>query len=494
MRSERIKLMFASINIKTMVVMLVTGVIAAFTGLIASTGNPILLALLVGMFAGVALLKAPNVSVWMLLIIGLFSGFLGSLVPGLSKLPWALALLSMLLLLPVSIKFIENQRIPFFIWLAMIFMIYAVLATLVQMNSLSELFAGFKRYFQMYGLMFALALLAFKPEDYKRWLKLMMIIALMQLPFSLFEYFVLVGMRGGRGVGGAEATDVVAGTFGANLEGGSANSVMVAFLIMGMAFFIARWKEGLIEKKRVVWLCLLCLLPLGLGETKIVIFLLPMVWLVVMRDDIKQKSGRFLLQFVGLLIVTSIFALVYLGLNTGASSLTSSDVLKEALSSNIGSKGYGTYILNRTTVISFWWENHHLSDLVTLLFGHGLGSSYFSPTNPIAGHVAVQYIGYGIDLTTATSILWDTGLIGLLLFLIIFIAAWVSAGRLRAIASSAHIRADALAIQACIALFIVFTFYDSTLINFLPFELITATVLGYLGYLMRNQYVVTFQA
>ncbi|MDP3818097.1 MAG: hypothetical protein Q8Q57_03760 [Methylotenera sp.] len=483
MRSEHIKLMFASVNIKTVVVMLVTGVIAAFTGLIASTGNPILLALLVGMFAGVALLKAPNVSVWMLLIIGLFSGFLGSLVPGLSKLPWALALLSMLLLLPVSIKFIETKKIPVFIWLALVFMIYALLVSAVQWHSLPQMLAGFKRYFQMYGLMFALALLAFRPEDYKRWLKLMLIIALMQLPFALYEYFVLAGMRGGRGVGAAEATDVVAGTLGANMEGGSANAEMAAFLIMAMAFLIARWRAGLIKKSRMLWLCMLCLLPLGLGETKIVIVLLPLVWLILMREDIKRKFGRFFVQFLGLLMGTSIFGLIYLSLNK--SNL--SDTVTQTLSYNIGTQGYGTSILNRTTVIDFWWRNQSWSDPVGLLMGHGLGSAYFSPSNPVPGHIAVQHIGYGIDLTSASSLLWDTGVIGLLMIMSIFVLAWRSAGRLHKIATAPSIRSDALAIQACIAVFFIFIFYDSALVNFLPFEVIAATVLGYLGYLVRRE-------
>jgi hypothetical protein len=487
MKFDSIKHMPVNISIKVIAFFLISTVLAIFTGLIAATGSPVLLALLLGVFAGVALLRAPSVSIWVLLAIGLLSGFLVSLMPAFNKLPWALALLSMLLLLPVAIKFIENKRVPLFIWIAMIFMMYTVIATLAQFYSISEFIAGFKRYFQMYGLMFALALLAFKPEDYKRWLLLMLIFALMQLPFSLFEHFMLVGMRGGGGVGAAEATDVVAGTFGANLEGGSANSEMAAFLIMAMSFLVARWKEQLIEKSKVVWLCLLCLIPLSLGETKIVILLLPIVWLILMRDDFKKKPGIYLLQLLLLLAVVAILALVYLGLNKGASSLTSSDVLKEVFNSNLGKEGYGTYILNRTTVISFWWTNHSWGDPVTFLFGHGLGSSYLSPTSPIPGHVAVRYIGYGIDLTSSSSLLWDTGVVGLFLFLIVFITAWMSAGRLRRLTSSPQVRADALATQACVVIFLIFAFYDSALINFLPFEVVVATVLGYLGYLVRNQ-------
>ena len=473
-------------NLKAISAIFFVSFVAIFTGLIAATGNPVLVALLVGLIVGIAMLWAPDISIWILLVIGLLSGFFTSLIPVLNKLPWALALLSMLLMLPVIFKFIERKNIPTFIWIAFIFMLYSLIISFIQWDSFSQLVAGFKRYFQMYGLMFALALLAFKPEDYKHWLKLMLIIALMQLPFALFEYFVLVGMRGGHG--GAEATDIVAGTLGANIEGGSASAEMAAFLIMATAFIVARWKEGLIDRFKTILFGLVCLLPLGLGETKIVILLLPITWLILMRDDIKKHTGRFIFQLFLLLVITAIFGFLYLGLNKSAvSNMTNLDVLNQTLSYNIGNQGYGNYLLNRTTVVGFWWSNQSWSDPLGMLLGHGLGSSYFSPGNAVAGNIAVQYIGYGIDLTSASSLLWDTGLIGLTLFIIILISAWFTAGRLRLNASNADTRADALAIQACIVILVMFTFFDNALVNILSFELIYAFVLGYLGYLAAKE-------
>jgi len=347
---------------------------------------------------------------------------------------------------------------------------------------LPQLVAGFKRYFQMYGLMFALALIVFRPDDYKRWLKLLLIIALAQLPFALFEHFVLMGIRIDRGVGVADATDVVAGTLGANMEGGSANAEMAAFLIMAMAFLIARWKEGLIQKRRVVWMCLLCLLPLGLGETKVVVLLLPLVWLILMRDNFKKNAGQFLIQFLGLLFVTSIFGAIYFSMNENAGG----EVLGKIIDYNFGDVGYGTSLLNRTTVISFWWNNQSWNDPLGFLLGHGLGSSFSAEGNLVPGNIAVQYGRYGIDLTAASSLLWDTGLMGLSLFLAIFVAAWFAAVKLRKSSESTDVRADALAIQACIAVFLSYVFYDYDLVNYLPFEVIAAAVLGYLGYLVRN--------
>ncbi len=470
---------------------IVVGLIAAFGGLIASTGNNLLVGGLLGIVVGTTLLLAPRVTVWMLLPLGLFSGFVVSFGQAFSKLPWILTMLSMLLLLPVMLKFIvDNRKIPVFIWIAMVFMLYAIVTTLtVEYQDIAQFIAGFKRYFQMFGLMFALALLAFKPRDYKLWLSLLLLVALAQLPFAMYERFVLaVGRSAGSGGVGAEATDVVAGTFGANLDGGSANAEMAAFVIMAMAFLIARWKEGLLDKTQTIWMCLICFLPLGLGETKLVVVLLPIVWLILMRDEVKKKPTQFVFQFAGLLAVTAMLGAIYIGLNTAATGgrIGVNDVLSETVAYNIGDHGYGTSVLNRTTVVSFWWLVNS-KDTIGMLFGHGLGSSYLGSNNPVPGHIALQYIGYGIDLTAISSLLWDVGLIGLLLFLSIYITAWFSAGRLRKRSSNNQVRADALAIQACLFILLVFTLYDNQLVNFLPYELVASAVLGYLGFLVRDE-------
>lgn len=474
-----------TINYKAIFFFLAMTGIAVFSGMVASTGSLQLTQLVVGMIGGVALLIIPRWSIWIVLSVGLLYGIFASYLPVLNKLPWALALMSMLLMLPTIIRFIEAKNIPAFIWVALIFMLNTLLVTLIQWDSFSQSIAGFKRYFQMYGLMFALALLAFKPGDYEKWLKLMLFIALLQLPVALLQRFMLGDLDGG--YASAELTDRVAGTLGSSAEGGSSSAQMVTFLMIAAAFLIARCKEGLIEKSRTIYLCMICLIPLGLGETKIVVLLLPIAWLILMRDDFKKTPSRFMAQLLVLLVLVSVFAAVYIGLNKGKNDITSAEVLTQTLAYNIGEQGYGTYLLNRATVMDFWWTNHSVNDMLGMWFGHGLGSSYFNAGNAVAGHIAVSYIGYGIDLTSASTLLWDTGILGLVLFICIFITAWLAAGKLRKLSASSSIRADSSAIQACLAMLFVFIFYDNTLVNILSFELIFSAILGYLGYLVRFQ-------
>ncbi len=486
MFDNHLRTAWATVNLQAISIVVVMVMTAVFVGLVASTANLFLVVMLVGLMVGIPLLAAPRVSVWMILALGMTSGFvISTLGSAFSKLAWCVTLLSMLLVLPFIMKLLAGAKgIPAFIWLALIFILYAIMAAVLQWSPIGEFIAGFKRYFQMYGLMFALALLDFKAEDHRRWLKFMLVIALLQLPFALYERIVLVPMRGGRFMHPgteAEATDVVAGTFGANLEGGSSNAEMAAFLIMAAAFVLARWRAGLVSTSVASSLSVVFLLPLFLGETKIVLVMLPLMWLVLMRKEFAKMPVRYFFQLLGLLLLTCALGLVYISMNKGGAD----EVLSQTLNYNVGTQGYGSSKLNRTTVFSFWWDNQSWQDPLGLLIGNGLGSTYFNPHAPMPGHLGLKYFGYGIGLTTASSLLWDTGLLGLILFLSILLSAWFTAGRLWTRVTDPAVRADALAIQTCIAIFTLFVFDDSALVNFLPFEVIAASILGYLGYLVR---------
>lgn len=454
--------------------------LAVFFGVLASTADPTLIGLAVGLIGGIALLAAPGLCVEVLLVVGLTSGFFLSLAgAGSGKIGWGLAVLGLLLLALSLFRLVTSVAgTPGFIGLAVAFMLYSCLTTILQLHSLAEFIAGFKRYFQTLGLALALALLPFPPERYERWLRILLAIAVGQLPFALYERFVLAAARGN----GAEATDVVAGTLGANMVGGSANAQMAAFLILALAFLFSRWREGLVRTRVLITLGTLCAIPLGLGETKIVVLMLPVVWAVLVRKDVILRPARTILQMGFVALATIALGSIYVGMNDRSAD----EVLSETLRYNTGSGGYGQYLLNRSSALSFWWAANGGSDLAAAFFGHGLGSSYSSVSNLVPGHLAVRFKAYGIDLTTASSLLWDTGLLGAALYLAMMAGAWISAARLYRAAGPPAVRADALALQASIAVLTTFVFYDNALVNYLPFEVISAAVLGYLGHLARR--------
>ena len=450
-------------------------------GLLAVSGSPLLISLGVGLFAGALLLTTPKYIVYLLLLIGLVFPALGG--SALSKLNWSLSLLGLLLLLPVSLGIVGSKKseVPVFIWIAIAFLVYSLAVTILSWASFTELLGGFKRYFQVYGLLLALAFLPFAKQDFLQWKKLLLVVGLLQFPFALYELLFLVPARGGLSLA-SYTSDVIAGTFGANLEGGSPGGVMVVFLIVNFIFVLSRWRGGLINAKGALLLCTFLLLPLGMGETKIVVLMLPIALFVLIRHSIIQDPIKNIPAIFAIILLTSIFICSYVYLIMGVEL---SSFFESLIESQSEFAGYGSNSLNRLTALDFWWSNQGMHDPVGFLFGNGLGSSYLGLGS---GHIGMQYIGYGINLTALSTLLWDVGLIGCVLFFAIFIGAWRSAGKIFKESDDACFKADALAIQATISIFLVSISYSADIISQISLEIIYSFVLGYLAYLHKVHY------
>jgi hypothetical protein len=470
-------------NSKLIFAVLGTGMLAIFFGLLAVTANPIMIGLGVGIVLGPMLLFMPELTIWIILFVGLLLGIL-SASPQFSKITWIISLLSMLLLLPSLINMVwsKQRRLPGFMLIALVFLTYSLVISIIQWYSIEEFVAGFKRYFQSFGLMFALTMIAFTPQSYVRWRKFLLIVALMQFPFALYELLVLVPQRGGLTLS-SEATDVVAGTFGANLQGGSPSSVMVIYLFIALSFLVARWRSGLINNRFFYSLAFICMLPLGMGETKIAVVMLPLVGLVLLKRDLINAPLRYLPAIFIFALLTALLGYIYVTVLMHSSL---GEVLDSTLRYNVGNQGYSkSQSLNRFTSITFWGQQQSWDEPLKFLIGNGLGSSYTSQGS-LAGHLGLKYLHFGINLTAISSLLWDTGIIGFSLFLSIFIAAWIASGKLNQSVSDPFVKADALAIQAAISLFILSLFNSDSIVNLVSMELIYALVLGYLGYLMNQ--------
>ena len=457
---------------------------ALFCGVLAATGSPVAIGAGLGAMALPYLLARPDRIVSVVIPASLATGVIVSLAgPGLTAFSWLISVLSFALL-PVAIfRFVRSSGQPVFLWLALAFLVYCLLVTLVQWVTLEQLVAGTKRYFQGYGVLFALVTSLHAVRYVPRWKRALLVLAFVQLPFALYEFVVLVPMRGGLDAGG-EATDVVAGTFGANLEGGSANAEMSAFLLIVLMFLLTAWRLRTVGRRRLCWMGLLCLAPLALGETKIVVVLLPMMIFTMLRKEIAVNPRKLLGGSAVCIVLTLVLGYLYI---TVMDRNTVADAFHLVTEYNVGQVGYGGNLLNRMTALTFWWDRHDLSDPLHFLFGHGIGSAFWGDNSPLPGHIAVMHPNYGIGLTTAATLLWDIGLVGLIFHGAIFVAAWFSANRVWNKRRGTWAGQDALAVQAALACFLVFIFYRDSGVNLLAYEVVVACVLGYLGFLAAGQ-------
>lgn len=476
---------FGKIALWLLFSMLIIG-LAMFFGLLAVTASPILVGMASGLVVGVFLLMKPSILIWLILILGLAMGaFVSMAGPMFSKITWVVSILGFVLLALSLFNLLlagRSKGQPAFIWIGLAFLVAALATTFAQWYSTGEVIAGIKRVFQAYGLMFAFAALALGSREMGYFRRIMLTIAVLQLPFALYEFIFLVKLRGGLEAGGA-TTDVVAGTFGANLEGGSPNAVMALFVLIAIVFLFARWKEKLLSTQKLVLLALPMSIVFFLGEVKVLVILIPVAFLILFRRDLSRRPGFFIMMSLAGLLFMSLLGYLYA---TFIIQKPIFDIIEGALAYNVGDKGYGFYYLNRLSVLTFWWQQHGLRDPAAFVFGHGLGSAFSAPGTLVPGHVAMRWPNYGIDLTTASSLLWDTGVLGLSLFLLTLWSAWRACKVLQRESTDAQVVADATALQAAIALFTVFVFYKSAMSSLPAMQIIVASVLGYLAYLYRQ--------
>lgn len=470
-------------------VLILAGIIlvAILFGLVAVTAQPIFVGLAVGLLTGTMLLARPILAIWLVLLLGLLvAGVVPIWAEGVAaKAVWGISLLGFLLLLRAWFNAgtvpAATQNTPPFVWMALAFLIYACINTLVHWQSAYEAISGVKRYFQATGLMFALAWLPIRESDVTRWRRFFVMVALFQLPWAVYELVKLVPVREGlvTAYPGLVPIDVVAGTFGANITMGGANAEMATFLIIVLAFLLARLREKTLGLGRLALLAPFVLTPLFIGETKVVVVLMPLMFLTLYRREFLARPHYALAGLVGGLLLTLATGYTYLQITQKPLDR----LIDGTLRYNVYEKGYGGYVLNRTTVLTFWAEQQGLGDPAGALLGHGLGTAH----DPTGGKVSRRYPSYGIGLTAASTLLWEQGVVGMALFLAILTFAWRTANQVwRAKVAPPWVQADAAAIQAALPLFALYLIYRSSLVEGMSFQIVFWFMLGYLAWLARR--------
>jgi hypothetical protein len=465
------------------------GLASILVGLAAATADPVVVAFALVMLVGLPLLWKPN---WLVSIIIAAGLLIVGIVPiwnegpG-SKAVWGVSSVGIALLAVALFAALTRRGItrgtPPFVWACLAFLLYATLNGLAQFDSAFEFFGGFKRYFQVYGLVFALAWLPFDEDTIRKWRQLLLLVALVQLPFALYERVVLTPIREGYRYAypGMVPIDVVAGTLGASRTGGGASGEMSLFLIIAGIFLLARFSERLLPLWRFVTALSLVLAPIFLAEVKAVLVMLPLAIVVYFRGEILRRPHYAL---VGSALGAALTVAVALATLDSMGAKSTDRFIDNALNYNVGSLGYGGFALNRTTVLTFWAREQGLHDPVSLVLGNGIGSSHSVSGGHLTTH---RYLGMGIGLTGASTLLWDEGVLGTGLFFLILLLVWNAAGRLRKRSAEAWVRADAFAIQTSMPLFGFFSFYLIGVLENMSIQIVFGTILGYLAWLWRRQ-------
>lgn len=464
---------------------------ALITGYVIASGDIVRILLLLAVIVGVALLNALSLVLWLVLIGTLIiSGPLIMFVPALEKAGWLFSMLGFLLtgaalLYAVIGRDHFARPPPAFVPIAVLFMTFGLLSLLYSDGPLAEGVRATKRYFQFMGVLFILATVPFPADRIRRWWSFLILLAVLQLVFALFQRIVLVPLREGmpRGV---VPIDIVVGTMEGRLYGGGSSSVMVLLLVFMLAYLLSAVREGVLSMRMFLLLAAIVVTPLGLGEVNLTIILLPLALIAPFIDLVRRYPIRFVLGLALLLPALGFLGWTYLAMQAHPGQpldLKIADIIEY----NFGSRGYYGTGLNRTSVYSYWFAQHNpLADPVRFLFGHGLGSSFGNPDEPNPGHMDLAHLGMSIGLTAGSAVLWDLGLIGLLLFVAIHVSAVRHAYRLTQIAHAGFDRAFCRALLAMTLMLVVMLLYSEAPISIPSQQVLAMLCFGLIAWRWRS--------
>lgn len=472
---------------------------ALVAGVAVAQSNLLLAAGLAGVIGFAVLIKLRNLALWIATLSGLVVvGAAQLYLPQLELLRTGVALLAVALgaLAVAETVFIAtpvtNSPPPprSMLWLVLALLAFIALSGIGHMTSVNALIFGAKGYLQMWGLFLALALAAASTPMIKQLPKAILIIALIQLPFALHQYLVLVPYRIQLG-GLIVAEDVVAGTFGAVLEGGGANAVLSIFLVTATTLLLAMYRNSQLSPLRAAVGAAILLIPIALNANLIAILYLGFAFMLLSLGTGGINLQRTLMS--GLLIFILGGAALWANVNfatraEGNGQIT--EFLSDAVDRNTQvAQGYGDFELNRLTVMTFWWEEHPNLISPKVWFGHGLGSAREPRNSGLAVKTLAsgQYLGMGIGLTAISAMLWEIGVIGVTFVMGVLFYAFLLAGRLaKQIPNDAWHTAMLQTVRVLMPIIALSLFHKNFFVYQIPFQTLVVLLLGYLAHTEQN--------
>ncbi len=475
---------------------------AVVLGAVVATGNPVYIGLVAGAIVGIALLNALPVVLWLLIVgVLLVNGPLVMSFPGLAKTAWLYSVLGFFLAgAAVLHSAIGRERFarPAPRFVPIMVGIIAVSALLLPLSAgdISEGVGAIKRHYQMWGLMFILAVVPFTWKLVRSWARFAVGLAMLQLPFAIYQFVVLVPIREKMMwyVPGLAPIDVVAGTLENRMDGGGANPEMALLLVIVITMLLSAYREGMIRGWLTLLMTLIAAAPLAIGEVKLVIVTLPLALWIVSSDLIRARPALFAVGALMVAAATAALAVVIALVVTppDRKSLTVEQRIellwKTTVGYNFGDDSYsGSAIgLNRTSAIAFWYQEHGLQNPVETVLGHGLGSAHAGETKSASGHMDAKFHGKAIGMSTLSALLWEIGLLGVAAYALVFGGALAVARRLARDATSGADRVLCKTLLTACAIVTLMIPYSMGLLSVLSHQLVAALTLGLIAWRWRR--------
>ncbi len=475
--------------------------IAVTVGTLSAFQNTKILLLFIGLIFAIILPLKLEFALWCLIFLSLV--IVGSLeyfarVKGAS---WGLLLIALAIFARVLLEFCIDSKIrpridssSVLFWLVVCIPIVFTISAVLNAVPGNQILSGIKKYVPFLGVFFLIALGFIRQETLVKMFKAMICIACAQWLFTLYQWVVIVPIREKMSNGNGIPHDAIVGSFGGNMFGGGASSSMALFVLLCIALVIALWQHKQLSPGKFILAIVLLLAPLAMAEVKAFILFLPFVVVLLFRHLIFKNPAKFIAALISLVIGLAAITLVYDALiwskkddyqgflNHFSKTMTSTfqekeeDMLADAWTQ-------GDARLGRTEIMIYWINNHSIKEPLPFLFGHGLGTSRMAESGALgSGEMAAKH-GMPLNGTASSQLLWDVGVLGLALYMALFVVAYFQSGRLaKTEAIPIFHRALLMGIQPMMLISIFTIPYKSLIVGDPGAQLTVMFLLGYVAY------------
>lgn len=454
--------------------------LATALGAATALGGKLMMVLSFGAMGGLALLFAPIQLVlgFFIVLTFLIVGPLTS-IAGVKQATWAPYMIALVLLVRVPMEWYQvakheqpdpsaNRAVSPVLWAVGFYFVLVLLSVLANLPSPLQVLVGAKLYVFIWGVFFLLVVSAISPGCLQAVWKGMLAIAVLQLPFALYQRIFEVPRR--YYAKGATALDAIVGTFPGTADGG-ANGSLAMFCVFAMALAISLWRNKMLSAGVTIAVVFASLASIALGETKVILVLFPLAFIVMNRRAILREPLRFLgMGALVLAVLGGVFALYRDASIAGQKGSTMEHIERSFAyildPNNIQADGE----VGRFAALNLWYRDGRRTPQ-TFLVGYGPGASQDSSIG--RGEVAARYAPLAINATTAAAMLWDIGVMGLVAFLLMLAIAFFEALKLASLPQIPAFHRSALEASALMmALVGVMVPYDSDVLTVPQFQVL----------------------
>lgn len=452
-------------------------VLALFSGLILPVGGIVPLVALWALPAAIVIVFFPRFFYWaMLALVLLISGTVQYFTDH-GQLQWVASGIGICLLVSgflqgAGAKSDGTGRLTGVDAAMIIFATTATVSTVFGEGGAPHVAAGLRNYLPFLGLYVYLRLGGMSADTLRRTVWFLLFVALVQFPIEVYQAVVVVPQRVAANSFGS-AFDSIVGSFGGPKFGGGASGSLAIYLVFAMVLALAMYRNRLLSGWQVTGSLFAIMIGIGLAETKVVFVMIPLALAVLYSNEVFERPIRFLIGALFALGAMALLLYVYFVFfwaaeNRGDVWLV---IVRRFSYSFDPTFMPANNWPGRMTGLAIWWRNQDFGgDIYHWLVGYGMAASTSMSTIAGPGVAALKF-GLGTDVTGATKLLWEMGVVGLLAYMAPLFMAFVTFGRVQH-EGDALLRSFVQALRATTLVLALAVLYEVTIVSSPPMQLI----------------------